>query len=526
MPRIRRGIIRAIARRRALETIRAIARESVRGVPNPTGAHIVFFTVRGWPVHLAIESLLASRLRSMGHDVTFLICADTLPFCMMGSVHTPAEYQRPCKSCRAAKAAAFGEIFPTEEMAASRLPSSFLRTLEALSLQDCRTFTYEGVPYGDLCYPTMAWYLRRATLHEGDAAVYRRVLGSAHIARLGIEKKIEQRRPDVVVMFSGDFFSENVAAHVLRKAGIRFVSHDYAFLERVGVGLNQSVWDHLTLDKTSGSRPVNIKDRQRRLAEDLLTEWRVKGGYQGELFWSAATLSAGKEILESLGLDDRPMAAAFTNLTYESSVIGKDRVFSDQREWLRSLVSHFKSRRQWQLVIRVHPAEARPGHWGPIESLESYLNAALTPLPENVRVVGSRANISSYAIGALGRLILVYASTIGLEFAERSRRVITAADIHYAGRGFTVDPEATSSYFQAIDRCMNQEEKLSQEEHAKLVDYVGWFFFARLCPFEALTNIGQDWPRVTVRNLRDLSSPDMLGVNQLARVIADGVPWW
>src|SRR5258708_34854679 len=75
-----RESIRAIARRNARETIRAIARESVRVAPNPTGLHIVFFTVRGWSVHLATESLLASRLRAMGHDEMFLICADTLPF--------------------------------------------------------------------------------------------------------------------------------------------------------------------------------------------------------------------------------------------------------------------------------------------------------------------------------------------------------------------------------------------------------------------------------------------------------------
>ena len=61
-------------------------------------------------------------------------------------------------------------------MAASLLPDSFLQILEELSLQECGTFTYEGVPYGDLCYPTVAWYLRRAALHDGDADLYRCVL--------------------------------------------------------------------------------------------------------------------------------------------------------------------------------------------------------------------------------------------------------------------------------------------------------------------------------------------------------------
>jgi len=120
----------------------------------------------------------------------------------------------------------------------------------------------------------------------------------------------------------------------------------------------------------------------------------------------------------------------------------------------------------------------------------------------------------------------VYTSTIGMEFVERSRSVIVVGHVHYAGRGFTIDPESSSAYLDAIDRSMRESVRLSDEERKRLVDYVAWFFFVRLCPFEPLTGIAEDWPRVTVKNLRDLSAPTMQGFNQLVRLIADGVPWW
>src|SRR5262245_55301507 len=94
---------------RHLQTITSIARQAARVSPDPLGKRIVFFTVRGWPVHVAVESLLASRLRALGHDIRFLICADSLPFCMISSVHAPPELQRPCELCCGRKNSAFAD---------------------------------------------------------------------------------------------------------------------------------------------------------------------------------------------------------------------------------------------------------------------------------------------------------------------------------------------------------------------------------------------------------------------------------
>jgi len=40
--------------------------------------------------------------------------------------------------------------------------------------------------------------------------------------------------------------------------------------------------------------------------------------------------------------------------------------------------------------------------------------------------------------------------------AERRKQVITAAHVHYAGRGFTSDPPASIEYFEALENCMKK----------------------------------------------------------------------
>src|SRR5262245_17686105 len=76
-----------------------IARASTICRPRARGKRIVFLTVRGWPVHLATEALLAARLRQMWHHVSFWICADSFAFCMYGSINNPEQDQRNCIAC-------------------------------------------------------------------------------------------------------------------------------------------------------------------------------------------------------------------------------------------------------------------------------------------------------------------------------------------------------------------------------------------------------------------------------------------
>src|SRR5207302_11237192 len=122
----------------------------------------------------------------------------------------------------------------------------------------------------------------------------------------------------------------------------------------------------------------------------------------------------------------------------------------------------------------------------PNESLYDSVAMKVSARPENVRIVRPDEKISSYALGSFARVILVYSSTLGLEMAERRKRVITAAHVHYAGRGFTSDPHTAEEYFVALQQNMESDSVLRESARAALVNYVGWFMFRRLALFEPL----------------------------------------
>lgn len=511
---------------RALQAAR-ICDESTRLTPKPDAKRIVILSIRSWPLHLVTESLIAAQLRRMGHSVSFLWCSDSLPFCMNTSSNVPKEYQRNCESCCGSKKIVPGEYFERDDIpSAIEVCADLQQQLTNLDIAGCRHFTWRNVPYGDLVYRGVAWFLRRSILTEGDTSLYKNAILSAHAAEVGIENVVQHRNPDAVVLLNGDFSVERLAGFVLKRLGVRFIAYDYTFHGKLGVSVNDSLWDQLSFDKGNPCKSAGASKRERKQALAIFKQWRKSGGYQGNLFWTKHDLAGDGECKKKLKLDARPLVTAYTNLTFESSVVGKDRVFRDQFEWISSLISWFKVHPNYQLVIRIHPAEVRKDDWRPNESIADFISKKFLPLPENIRLIEPDSAVSSYDIGMASDAILVYSSTLGLEFAERGKQVITAAHVHYAGRGFTVDPVSEEDYFSSVERQLLNPALVTTDQHEKLINYVGWFMFRRLLDFEPVTSVEHGWPELHARTLDALGSPKMRNLTKVCRLIADGETWW
>lgn len=509
-----------------LALIQKIINQSLEYKPRAEGKHIVFLSIRGWSSHLSFEALLAARLRMEGHQVTFLSCFDSLPLCMYGSINNPPEFQRNCEICMTAKNALWKETFDVEYFTFTKaVKDSIEAQVEKLDLRGCRNFEFDGAPYGDLVYRGVVWFLRRSRLTDADLAAYRMMLIGAHTVRRGIEDFLSRNKVNTVVMINGDFPSEKVASWVLLQKGIRFITHDYTFHERLAIAVNKSVWDDLSFEDKHQIKPTDINDTDRKEAEKILRAWRRDGGYQGHLFWSKSDLMINENLSPKYGVGSRPLAVAYTNMTFESSVTCKNRLFRDQFDWLEKLIGFFSTYQEIQLIIRIHPAEVRQSHWRPNESLYIFLKDEIKTIPRNVQIVAPDEKISSYALGMMADVILVYSSTLGMEMADRNKCVITAAHVHYANRGFSIDPNSESDYFASILDVMQGRYHLSKMHRRCLVDYVGWLFFRRLTTFEAINGI-QGWPQVNIRGINDLLSAHYPGIQRIAKLVSDGEQWW
>lgn len=507
------------------ETLDRVLSQAGRMQQSAGGKHFLFFSIRGWTRHLVLESLLAALLRARGHRVTFMSCNDVLSFCMFGSESHREDARRNCAHCTDVKSRFFKHFDDIRFLCRDSASRRALQDgLNLPSIEDCESFVHQGAPYGSLVKLGLIWYLRRSRLGAADLDLYRSAIVSAHAVRVSLETYLDANPVDCAVLLNGDFSAEKTAAWVLGRRGIRYVAHDFTIGGLLAVGLNRSAWDQLTFENKSNWRSVSLPDGARRRARRLLDDWKKTGGYQGALLRNLQSLTAS-EVVESK-LPRRPTAVAYTNLTFESSVVNKDRVFSSQFHWLERLVSYFKENNNYALTIRIHPAEARKDGWAPRESLYHFLLEFLNEVPDNIRIIGPNDSASSYSLGIAADLVLVYSSTIGIELADRGKTVLTAAHVHYAGRGFTIDPRTEREYFDTIARHLDSSAPLPEDNRRLVTDYVAWLFYHRLIPFEAIDRVDDSFPEICVGSWRKLSKLRGRGVSAILTLLEDGRAWW
>ena len=182
--------------------------------------------------------------------------------------------------------------------------------------------------------------------------------------------------------------------------------------------------------------------------------------------------------------------ALFTNLSWDSATLERDVGFDSMVDWMATAIRTVDAIDDAVLVVRIHPADAK---WGSREDVWARAVEAAGAVPENVRVIGPSDPLSSYALLDLSDRVLAYASTTGLEAANRGIPVSVAAKVHYRGRGFTWDLErpADLERFMAADDLEMDEPRLDLARR-----YAFTFFFRASIPFPALDVIGGQPVRV------------------------------
>jgi hypothetical protein len=184
---------------------------------------------------------------------------------------------------------------------------------------------------------------------------------------------------------------------------------------------------------------------------------------------------------------DTPIIAAFTNLAWDTAVLGKDLGFESMVDWIAEASLAMTERPEAVLAIRVHPAEVR---WGTAQPIEPELLARTGGLPPNVRLVRADQAISSYTLMTMAERVLTYTSTVGLESALRGRRVAVAGETHYRGRGFT-DDVRDAEHLRALIADGGQGP-LPGDQVELARRYAFAFFFRLMIPFTPVENRGGD----------------------------------
>jgi hypothetical protein len=494
--------------------VRAARRLREQAPPEGDGPVVAILTPRDWTAHVQWEAMIAQALRLRGARVRFLTCGGGLSVC--DRVNVWEGPPMPCRSCasyvdQALTAHGFDAI-PLLDHADG---TDDWRELDGLSLAELVEVTDEqGLPLGRLTEIPVKWFLMRSDLHDDALApqTWRAFLRSARRVARGMEASLDRVQPDVALLLNGLFLFESVAWELCRRRGIDVVTYERGFIKESLVFARGAPAGLTEMDRPwvhRRERPLASLEAERL---DTYLDDRRHGRRTIDRYWDDADFELGVEPGEGR------LVSLFTNLTWDSAVIGRERAFPDIQEWLVAAIRHMRERPRDRLVVRLHPAEVKLPGKQTREPLGAVIERRIGALPDNVRVVAPRDPMSSYPLMEASDVGLVYSSTTGLELALAGTPVIVAGETHYRDKGFTIDVESPEGFHQALDDVLDAPEPPTPDRELAR-RYAHLFFFEVPIAGPGVEEHVPGLARLTVDDLAELRP----GANAAVDRICDGI---
>ncbi len=294
---------------------------------------------------------------------------------------------------------------------------------------------------------------------------------------------LQAEKPDLLVIPNGTILEMGVAYQVAALLGIETVTFEFADQqERIWLAQNDEIMQHNTADlwNSLGNQPLPEKAKQ---ALTALFGARKNANLWGNFArqWQQNPVKGGASVRESLKLNERPLALLATNVLGDSLTLGRQRITQTMAEMIVKTIGYFVHHPEVQLVVRVHPGELKTHG----TSMIDVINQAYPDLPENIHIIRPEDKTNTYDLMEIADFGLVYTTTVGMEMAMSGLPVIVTGKTHYAGKGFTLDPQTWQEYEQMLDQVSQNPSsaRLTTDQVEKAWLYAYLFFFEFSLPF-------------------------------------------
>ena len=322
-----------------------------------------------------------------------------------------------------------------------------------------------------------------------------------HAAR-SIYYQLQKIKPNVVIVPNGTILELGVTFRISRLLGIPTSTFEYSDQRNVmWLAQNEEIMLQNTDLVWKQAEGRNLKPSEIKKVEALMTS-RKEAALYGKFSrkWQNAPSKGPEHTKKELGLDDRPVILLATNVMGDSLTLGRQAFTKSMADWIIRTIQYFIQTEGIQLVIRIHPGEARVEHG----SIHEMIQRMLPVLPEHIHVIGPLEEVNTYDLMDLASLGLVYTTTVGLEMALRGIPVVVAGRTHYRNRGFTHDPSSWVNYFKELNLLMEdlQSFQLTEDQVKLAWKYTYLFFFEYPHPFPwHMAGRSKDFKECTMRSV-------------------------
>lgn len=446
---------------------------------------ILIFAPRWWAIHQGWEVLLSYIFLKNGYSPYFLTCSCGMDFCDFYRIFDkPGEICPHCSrdisefiNLSRIKLLKISDFINTDNIKQIAEQSS----ANLNSIVSLRNFKFEDRAIGEHTWISFVRHIKKIDVTDEPTLIerYRQFVASGIMAS-ALSKEVVKRRWKAIILCNGAFFAESILKEEAELNGIDVFTYERGLKKDcIMMSKNRNIIEFDVSKIFSARKQIDS------IGKKSLSEYMNKRRFGSDYvinYWPLVNEDKAK-ISDELKLDKhKKIFTIFPNITWDSAVINREIMFKSMWEWLKETIAFFNSKTQYQLIVRIHPAEIRlPFH--ETQRIENLIRESFPILNDSIKIIKAESPASSYTLIELSDKILVYTSTLGLEAAYTGKEVITAAKTHYRNKGFTRDPDTREAYFKMIEDASVTE---TNEIKAKSELYAYSLFFDAQIPFPSI----------------------------------------
>jgi len=421
---------------------------------------VVFLAVRTIPTTSLVyfDAVFGHALRELGCEVKMLYCDGVLDSCDANTIFRDQRSQ--CFLCNN-----FGPLLKDslnldcisyrQHISESDI-QEIKEKVSKIKTEDLLDYEYLGVSVGRHAQASAIRYFLFGKIdlkNPEEVSVLREKLFYAVIATKVASNVYKEEKPDRIFMMHGMFSTWGPFLEYFRLKDIEVIVYE-DLLPRLGCfSFSRNIKGNKPFPKKawlSFSRSPLKKEEEKQI--DAYLDRRFKGGVgDQEMFEKNFNIEIEKKLLlESLSKNKYSKRyIMFPNLAWDVVMEGKiSEIFDDVFSWIDTTVEFFKQKKEYQLIIKPHPAELV--FEGSRKSIRDYIYEKHSPLPENIVVLNPDIPLRAYDLIGPNSIGLTFNGTIGLELATLGVPVLVVAHIHYQEVGIVKKVETMKEYLRLL----------------------------------------------------------------------------
>ena len=477
---------------------------------------------------LGIESIVGKSLQLRGHNVSILSCNSSLPACqwnLNGNANPKfleskikkfsVNHLDVCKSCHNSlcKVSKSSEIEITSlsnfyDNNSIKIGEDFLKNKK---LEYSDTIFYKGINISEHAYSTTIRVMLRGSL-ENDTyskALYRRFLLSAIILVENLENLFNQKKIDRIFCVHGIYLEHGILCSVANKLGIPIIIYGTPYRKNtIWASHNDTYHREIMNEKNSEWNNFELNSNMNEKLNSYLFS-KVSGG-RDNVNYHPNPIIDKETIFKQLSLSQsKPIITLFTNVLWDAQIFYKSNAFNGLLDWIYFTIEKFIKKDDYQLLIRIHPAESKGG-FSTAQPLEKEIKNKFPILPEHIKIIPPESDISSYSLSEVSKANIIYGTNMGLEIAARGLPLVIAGECYSRGKGFSYDINNKEQYLSLIEKGFELDDLIPPNQVELARKYAYYLNFKRCVDFKSFDTpiSGKNISRKMRLNFDSISSLD------------------